>query len=359
MRILIFGGAPTPDQAPASWLGHTWHMRFGAVPITRPRHQMLPQVDRDRLEQTVREAAEYDLIFCETEFALILVREWQRHGLPQRPILALEVNALEPLRALRRWYRVVLEEDPWPLLRDAPWVSWVAATPTQRDLLLAEGVPPAHLSYIAPSTSLFRCLWSDSPAHFEEAAAGNVPHLDTAGVVLFPGTGRRDWKNIIRTAHAVPELPFVILGERRRELDLVLGRLGQPWPANLRHIEQVPLPEFIHRVAAARLIAVPLLPGLGDGGHTTAIIAYRVGTPVVCTDSPGLAGIHDGGESVSLVPPADTPALAEAIRQLWSDEALRTRRIDAARRFERRLDETFEMRMSEALTRAAAHAPKR
>lgn len=359
MRILLFGGAPTKDQAPSPWLGHLWHMRLDNGTITRPRHEPLPRIDLRLLEQVVREANEYDLVFCETELALIFVREWQRHGLPQRPILALEVNALEPLHAIRGWYRAVLKEDPWELLRDAPWVSWIAATPTQHRLLLSEGVPADHIAYVTPSSSLFRCVWGDSPAHFEAAAAREFEPTDCAGTVLFAGSGRRDFRTVLRTAMALPDLPFVVVGGERKELVRLLGKLAKPWPENLRHTEQVPFPDFVDRVADARMCVVPLLPGLGDGGHTTAIIAYRVGTPVICTDSPGLAGIHDGQDSVSLVQPEDVEGLAQAIRQLWSDEALRTKRIEAARRFERLLDARLEPTLSAAIDRAVAHVPTR
>lgn len=358
LRILLFGGAPTRDGAPSRWLGHLWHMRLDNGTITRPRHEPLPRIDLQSLEQVVRDANEYDLVFCETELALILVREWKRHGLPQRPILALEVDALAPLHAIRGWYRAIHQEDPWELLRDAPWVSWIAATPTQRDLLLAEGVPAGHITSLSPASSLFRCLWGDSPAHFEAAAAGNYAPTDCAGTVLFPGTGRRDFWTTLRTVMALPDLPFVVLGGERKELVRILGKLGKPWPENLRHIEQVPLPDFIDRVADSRMCVIPLRPGLGDGGHTTAIIAYRVGTPVICTDSPGLAGIHDGKDTVTLVQPEDVKGLSEAIRQLWSDEELRTRRIEAAKQFERFLDTRLEPSMASAIDRAVAHVPR-
>lgn len=358
MRAVMFGGAPDLDQKPAEWLGYTWHIRFDSEFFTHYRNERLPRIERERIEEIARDTAQYDMVWAETEQALILVREWDRLGLGQRVILALEVNATKPLLAVRQWYREVLNEDPWPMLRDAPWVTWLAATPAQKRRLLSHDIPADHIHSFTPSTSVYKALFSSAEEHFEAVAAGARPNEEARDTVIFPGSGRRDWATILRTAHAVPELPCLLLGGRRRELERIRMQLGITWPPNLRHIEQVPLRTFIEMVGAARVCVVPLLPGDGDGGHTTVLISYRVGTPVICTDSPGLGGFHKGNETVSLVPVSSPEALSAAIREVWHDDSLRKHLAESGKRYERELDVGFEEGFAAAIARAVSHVPR-
>lgn len=84
---------------------------------------------------------------------------------------------------------------------------------------------------------------------------------------------------------------------------------------------------------------VPELMGASDivvhatdsEGFSMAVIeAMAAGVPVIATDIPPCREALDGGRCGLLVPPGDSPALAEAIRQVLDDEGLRHQLVDAA-----------------------------
>ena len=84
---------------------------------------------------------------------------------------------------------------------------------------------------------------------------------------------------------------------------------------------------------------VPELMGASDivvhatesEGFSVAVLeAMAAGVPIVATDIPPCREALDGGRCGLLVPPADAPALADAIRQLLDDEDLRLRLVEAA-----------------------------
>jgi glycosyltransferase involved in cell wall biosynthesis len=67
-----------------------------------------------------------------------------------------------------------------------------------------------------------------------------------------------------------------------------------------------------------------------EGFGMVVVEAMAAGVPVIATDIPACREILDGGRCGLLVPLGDAPALAEAIRQVLDDEALRTRLVQAA-----------------------------
>ena len=74
------------------------------------------------------------------------------------------------------------------------------------------------------------------------------------------------------------------------------------------------------------------LSSVSEGFGNVVAEAMACGTPVVVTDCPhGPGEIVEGGESGLLVPPADAGALADALRRLLTDEALRHQIAEAGR----------------------------
>jgi len=59
--------------------------------------------------------------------------------------------------------------------------------------------------------------------------------------------------------------------------------------------------------------------------------AMAAGTPVVCSDIHGYKGVVHRGEQALLVPPKDSDALAEALRTLLQDPAMRARMAQSGR----------------------------
>jgi glycosyltransferase involved in cell wall biosynthesis len=194
-----------------------------------------------------------------------------------------------------------------------------------------------------------------------ELLAGDLPESPkvelTSGTVLFPGMGRRDWSAIVDAVLAMPDLACFILGGSMRDLERRFAARKIRWPKNLRHVELVPLERYIEMIRAARMAVVPLLPGLGDGGHSTIAIVHRLGVPLVCTDSPALVEYVDGGRAARLCPPGDAAELVRAVRAVAGDADLRRDLVAAGHRAEEQRDVEFRRGLPAAIVRARAALP--
>jgi glycosyltransferase involved in cell wall biosynthesis len=74
-----------------------------------------------------------------------------------------------------------------------------------------------------------------------------------------------------------------------------------------------------------------VLPSLAEGFGLVLIEAMAAGVPVIATDVPGIRDVVRDGVTGLLVPPANPPALAAAIRRVVEDDALRRSLVGAAR----------------------------
>jgi glycosyltransferase involved in cell wall biosynthesis len=77
---------------------------------------------------------------------------------------------------------------------------------------------------------------------------------------------------------------------------------------------------------------IAVLPSRREGLPKSLLEAAACGRPIVATDVPGCREIAHAGVNALLVPPDDAAALADAIRQLADDAALRRRFGEAGRR---------------------------
>jgi glycosyltransferase involved in cell wall biosynthesis len=91
---------------------------------------------------------------------------------------------------------------------------------------------------------------------------------------------------------------------------------------------------------AYRGAAVYVLPSVHEPFPMTVLEALAEGTPVVCTDSSGIAA-ELARRQAALVTDGSPEALADAVGRLLVDEALRGRLADAGRRA---IDEVFSIR---------------
>jgi hypothetical protein len=357
-RLLIVGGATAVGPAP-EWEGY----RCTCMPRSRAAFCDLrggvwsARIDPRMLDAFVDEAATYDAILCETGEALLLVTEWARRGVDPRPLLALEVDGMEAVRAFGRWYAATRGLDPVPELLATPWVSWIATSEEQATRLEQAGVRAAFLHRVPTGASLFSMLSAQAGARLADDAPPAGSLEPTVGAVLFPGVGRRDWGAIADAVLAMPDLPCAILGGSAREFERRFAARRVRWPRNLRHVEFVPLERYVDMVRVAGVAVVPLLPGLGDGGHSTIAVVHRVGVPLVCSDSPALVEYVDGGRAAKLFPPGDVPALVAAVRAVLADADLRRQLAAGGRHAERQRDAEFNRALPTAIARARASLP--
>jgi glycosyltransferase involved in cell wall biosynthesis len=123
---------------------------------------------------------------------------------------------------------------------------------------------------------------------------------------------------------------FARLGSAAPELILVgqpgWGGLPRPQQDGVRWLGRLPDPEL---AVVLRRASALVVPSRAEGFGLPVAEAMAVGTPVVCSDAPALAEV--AGDAAVVVPRGDAVALADAIRGLLGDEALRRRLVTAGR----------------------------
>jgi glycosyltransferase involved in cell wall biosynthesis len=320
---------------------------------------MMPEVDRDGLADFVQRARSGEAVLCEGPEALLLATEWRRLGLSPVPTMALAVGGFLRLDAMRRWYRHQGRADPWPYLRDAPWLSWVVASSFQERHLEEQGVDRARIFPGRGCSEVFGLFSNDAGrllAGGLEVDRDLAKGLPTGGVLL-PGGGRRDHVTALKAVSHLPELKFFLVDELLPRKQHQLRRAGVGHQSHLYWLKPVALERFIALVKRARIVVVCLKAGSGDGGHTTVATAHRVGVPVVVTDVPGIRDYVTDGVDARLVPPEDPVALAAAIEELWRDKGLVTRLTAAGRLREKERCQTVRATFLDALESACAGLP--
>ena len=80
--------------------------------------------------------------------------------------------------------------------------------------------------------------------------------------------------------------------------------------------------------------------GLGDAVPTVIKESMALGTPVVASNVAGIPELLDGGRCGMLVPPQNVEALADAIKTLLANTAMRRTYADAARKY---AEEQFDL----------------
>ena len=128
-------------------------------------------------------------------------------------------------------------------------------------------------------------------------------------------------ETILEAARLAPELPFRIVGS---------GQLGGLLERRSANVEWVPWVEYEH--LAGELHASGAALGIFGRSEKAARVipnkafqALACGTPLVTADTPAARELLADSESALLVPPGDPAALANALRRLASDDALRAR----------------------------------
>jgi len=135
---------------------------------------------------------------------------------------------------------------------------------------------------------------------------------------------------------AAPHLRLVMVGDGalRDEADALLGRAGvrdRAWLAG----ERSDVPEIM------RGLDCFVLPSLAEGVSNTILEAMATSLPVVATRVGGNTELIESGMSGTLVPSADSDALARAILGYFGDRATARRHAKAAQRI---VDTQFSLR---------------
>ncbi|HEX4824882.1 MAG TPA: glycosyltransferase [Candidatus Polarisedimenticolaceae bacterium] len=151
------------------------------------------------------------------------------------------------------------------------------------------------------------------------------PHPVREGsTILFSGRTLRDVPTFLEACKE-SGLPAVFLHQSND----VFEYHGTPLrdlklPANVRdEVHDGKRSSWLEFISNARLVVVPIQSGtISNAGISTCLDAMALGKCVIVSEGPATRGVFSD-EEVVLVPPGDPAALADAMRRLWSDDALR------------------------------------
>jgi glycosyltransferase involved in cell wall biosynthesis len=249
--------------------------------------------------------------------------------------VVLEVNA-DPLEFLRGekapgWRIALARAAERRSARGSDLV--VALTPGLRETLVARhGLDPGRVRVIPSGTD---------PAHFRPAepgpARGRLGLPPDAPVVGFIGLFYRHQgvatlvDAMPRVRAALPAAHALLVGD---------GALREAWQARARALGveaavrftgQVPYAEAPGALAAMDVVAAPFTADRGEASPFKVLDALAAGRPVVASDLPAVRSLAAATGGVTLVPPDDPAALADAVVALLRDPARRGREGAAGR----------------------------
>jgi len=142
------------------------------------------------------------------------------------------------------------------------------------------------------------------------------------GFVLSAGRTLRDYGTMLQAARLIAAPVTIICGRNDlRNADL---------PPRVTIRRELSRDEYLATLRRARVVALPLKPTERATGQVVMLEAMAMGKPVVTTDSPGTVDIIRDGINGFLVPVGNPGALADRIRDIWADDALRRRVGEAA-----------------------------
>jgi glycosyltransferase involved in cell wall biosynthesis len=170
-------------------------------------------------------------------------------------------------------------------------------------------------------------------------------------VVSIGADPRRDYALLVALARRHPEWSFGVIGSRYNA-DALLGA-----PANVRVETEVPFQIARARLAAAKLVVLPVRDNTYSGATTVLLQAMASGKPVVVTRTAAIAdGYHlEDGLNCRFVPPGSVEALEQAVSSLLGEpERAETLGVRARETVERHLSWGHYTRALTALLEAAA-----
>jgi glycosyltransferase involved in cell wall biosynthesis len=311
-------------------------------------------------------------VFCLGPTLPEIVQDIERTGARLGMISALEADPISAISRLRRYDVLQLSlfgmRDRIALLAYAAWpaqVVWVDQTSSR-----AESVSPGKLAVRRALDRLTALRISGIAAvsgfvrERNEARFGLPQDRLTVishGVALSrfrPVTlpGRRASLRVLAVAHLIPEkgidvLIRAIARMQRSDVEVEIAGEGPEAAALKRLVSELGLTERVRflglrndvqdLLARADVFVHPATWGEAFGFTITEAMASAV--PVIATRAGGIPEIVVDGESGLLVTPGAVDELAVALERLASDESLRDRLAQAARR---RTEERFDVRAS-------------
>jgi glycosyltransferase involved in cell wall biosynthesis len=238
----------------------------------------------------------------------------KRFGLLRPPLVYVAIGLPERLQQLRRGSRLYRRA----LIKTRAIVSYAES---EVEWLRRWLGPEANVSFVA--------FGVDMDAFRPD---GRAPEFDVVSIGADP---RRDFPLLAAVAARRPELSVgvVVSADHARTL--------RDLPPNVSVETDIPLERVRDRLAAARVIALPVRDNSYSGATTTLLQAMAMAKPVVVSRTDAFAsgyGLQDG-VNCRLVPPGDVDALEQALLETLTG-------ADAAAALGIRARETVERSLS-------------
>jgi glycosyltransferase involved in cell wall biosynthesis len=221
-------------------------------------------------------------------------------GIVRRPIVYTAIGLPERLVQLRgtparRLYRRALRRTRVILSYAESEVAWL------RDWL-GPGGPPVVFIPFGVDVQAFRPGYNaDAGVNVDVVSVGADPH--------------RDFKLLVGVASRHPELSFHVVATEE------WGRLLGTPPANVSFESGLSLAQVRDRLAAARVVALPVKPNSYSGATTVLLQAMALAKPVVVSRTDAIAtgyGLEDR-TNCRLVEPGDPDAFEQALLETLAD----------------------------------------
>ncbi len=283
---------------------------------------------------SLRAANAADVVFSTVDTVGIPLILLKRAGLLRSAIVYTAIGLPERLvqlrgERMRRLYTSALRGTDAIVAYAESEAAWV------RDWL-GPGAPPVRFVPFGVDTDAFRPL------------PQRAPEIDVISVGADP---RREFDLLAAVAARRPELSFRIVANADHARSL--GSL----PRNVAIETDIPLEQVRDRLAAARVVALPVRHNSYSGATTVLLQAMAMAKPVVVSRTEAIAdgyGLEDG-VNCRLVEPGDVNALEGAVLELVQD-------VDAATSIGARARETMERgftweRYTDALWQVLASDP--
>jgi glycosyltransferase involved in cell wall biosynthesis len=239
-----------------------------------------------------------DVVFSTVDTVGIPLMFLKRAGLVRRPLVYTAIGLPERLvqlrgRLMRRLYANGLRACHTIITYAESEAVWLRAW-------LGPGAPPVRFVPFGVDVKSFQPVSEESPA------------VDVISVGADP---RRDFELLKGVASRRPELSFRIIASADHARSL--GSL----PANIALETDIPLEEVRDRIAASRVVALPVRDNSYSGATTVLLQAMAMAKPVVVSRTDAIAKGYglENGINCRLVEPGDGDALEQALVELVAD----------------------------------------
>ncbi len=223
----------------------------------------------------------------------------------------------------------------WKMIRrdDRPLVAWLFNTEGIGTLVrrtvarFSLGQVDRFVVHSTAEIDVYADLLRADPSQFEfvplqyggEVEVEGPPDQDEP-YVFATGSGYRDYGTFFDAVEKLGYRTLVLASDRVLE--------GLTVPSNVEILDQISRPQIRRLVRHARVNVVPLNSGGTTAGLVTIVETFRHDRSLVITRRPGLEDYCLENETVLQAAMGDAGAMAEAIEEMWSDEATR-HRLDA------------------------------